>query len=185
LAKLISNRRLAEEFGVVVLGAGARGRARRASARPLSLNLIVGDSDQCRYGQNLAVARRPLDGRTSDVHPCGPLRPLGVSAVTRRRFPVGASPTRLPLQPEATGAVMEVTKWLKPDDELSRARGEGPDADILREMIAFAGERLMEVEVGARTDAAHGEGSPDRLAQGNGYRNRDWETRAGRWSCLS
>jgi carbonic anhydrase len=37
-----------------------------------------------------------------------------VCAVTRRRFPVGASPTRQPLQPEATGAVMEVTKWLKP-----------------------------------------------------------------------
>src|SRR5450755_3056165 len=29
----------------------------------------------------------------------------------RRRFPVGARPTRQPLQPEATGAVMEVTKW--------------------------------------------------------------------------
>jgi hypothetical protein len=27
-------------------------------------------------------------------------------AVERRRFPVGASPTRQPLQPEATGAVM-------------------------------------------------------------------------------
>ena len=40
--------------------------------------------------------------------------PLNVCAVTRRRFPVGASPTRQPLQPEATGAVMEVTKWLKP-----------------------------------------------------------------------
>jgi hypothetical protein len=37
-----------------------------------------------------------------------------VCAVKRRRFPVGASPTRQPLQPEATGAVMEVTKWLKP-----------------------------------------------------------------------
>jgi hypothetical protein len=31
-------------------------------------------------------------------------------AVTRRRFPVGASPTRQPLQPEATGAAVEVTK---------------------------------------------------------------------------
>ena len=41
-------------------------------------------------------------------------RPPRVCAVTRRRFPVGASPTRQPLQPEATGAVMEVTKWLKP-----------------------------------------------------------------------
>ena len=40
--------------------------------------------------------------------------PLNVCAVTRRRFPVGASPTRRTLQPEATGAVMEVTKWLKP-----------------------------------------------------------------------
>src|SRR5258708_39729569 len=29
-------------------------------------------------------------------------------------FPVGASPTRHPLQPEATGAIVEVTKRLKP-----------------------------------------------------------------------
>ena len=27
---------------------------------------------------------------------------------------MGASPTRQPLQPEAIGAVMELTKWLKP-----------------------------------------------------------------------
>jgi hypothetical protein len=47
-------------------------------------------------------------------------RPSWVCAVTRRRFPVGASPTRRPLQPEATGAVMEVTKWLKPSVSGSR-----------------------------------------------------------------
>jgi putative transposase len=53
------------------------------------------------------------------------------------------------------------------------------NADLLREMIGFAAERLMELEVRGLTGAGYGERAPDRLAQRNGYRDRDWATRAG------
>jgi putative transposase len=53
------------------------------------------------------------------------------------------------------------------------------DTDLLREMIGFTAQRLMELEVEGLTGAAYGERSPERMNQRNGYRDRLWETRAG------
>ena len=53
------------------------------------------------------------------------------------------------------------------------------DTDFLREMIGFTAQRLMELEVETLTGAAHGRRDPDRLTHRNGYRAREWETRAG------
>jgi putative transposase len=54
------------------------------------------------------------------------------------------------------------------------------DADLVREMLAFAAERLMELEVEARTGVPAGARSPERLNHRNGYRERAWDTRVGR-----
>jgi putative transposase len=53
------------------------------------------------------------------------------------------------------------------------------DTDFLRELIGFTAQRLMELEVESLTGAPHGSRAPDRLTHRNGYREREWETRAG------
>src|SRR5713226_6422908 len=55
----------------------------------------------------------------------------------------------------------------------------GSDTTFLREMIGFAAQRLMELETEGLCGAGHGERSAERMNQRNGYRERDWETRAG------
>jgi hypothetical protein len=55
----------------------------------------------------------------------------------------------------------------------------GSDATLLREMIGFAAPRLMESETETLCGAGHGERSENRTNLRNGYRDRDWHTRAG------
>jgi putative transposase len=55
----------------------------------------------------------------------------------------------------------------------------GSDDDLLREMMAYVANRMMDLKVESLTGAAHGERSPARITHRNGYRQRTWETRAG------
>jgi len=68
---------------------------------------------------------------------------VAVCAVQRRRFPVGARPTRQPLQPEAIGAVMEVTKWLKPSISVSRIGDSASVQAVTRVNAEQASKRTM------------------------------------------
>src|SRR6201997_2870784 len=53
------------------------------------------------------------------------------------------------------------------------------DASSLREMIGFAAQRLMALETDALCGARAGERPAERINRRNGFRERDWETRAG------
>jgi transposase-like protein len=50
----------------------------------------------------------------------------------------------------------------------------GSDADLLNEIMTFAINRMMDLEVESLTGAAHGERSALRTNQRNGYRERPW-----------
>src|SRR5207302_8241023 len=88
-----------------------------------------------------------------------------------RRPPVGfwSHPSTRTKDPTLTDEMMSLQALLE----------KSCDTDLLREMIGFAAHRLMELEVENLTGAAHGERRADRITHRNGYRERDWETRAG------
>lgn len=62
---------------------------------------------------------------------------------------------------------------------LSELVEKGGDVDVLREMLQFVAQRLMESDVEGRCGASYGERGPGRQNARNGYRDRLWETRAG------
>lgn len=65
-------------------------------------------------------------------------------------------------------------------DERMALIEKGADADLVRELLAFASERLMAAEVDQLAGAAAGVRCPERVNHRNGCRERGWETRAGR-----
>ena len=57
--------------------------------------------------------------------------------------------------------------------------GKATHTDLLRGMLRFAPDRMMELEADGICGAGHGERMPARANHRNGYRDRLWETRAG------
>lgn len=53
------------------------------------------------------------------------------------------------------------------------------DGDLLKGMVKAFADALMSAEADSLCGASHGERSEERVNQRNGYRQRDWDTRAG------
>ncbi len=53
--------------------------------------------------------------------------------------------------------------------------------DLLRSMLTTFINALMSAEAGAARGARYGESSPERTDLRNGYRHREFDTRAGTW----
>src|ERR1043166_1502935 len=51
--------------------------------------------------------------------------------------------------------------------------------DVLREMIREFAQRMMDADVEVACNAGYGEVTADRVNSRNGYRRREWDTRAG------
>jgi transposase-like protein len=74
---------------------------------------------------------------------------------------------------------LEITTMTDDKIALRELLEKGSDTTLLREMIGFAAQRLMELETDTLCGAGHGERSESRTNHRNGYRDRDWQTRAG------
>jgi len=67
---------------------------------------------------------------------------------------------------------MDGLSWL-------RKQLDDADPDLLRSMVKTFAESLMNAEVDALCNASYGERTAERTNSRNGYRERDWDTRAG------
>jgi putative transposase len=72
----------------------------------------------------------------------------------------------------AAGPSIDVTGWL--EEQLAQA-----SPDLLRSMVQTFAEALMGAEAEAVCGAGYGERSAERTNTRNGYRRREWDTRAG------
>jgi putative transposase len=65
-------------------------------------------------------------------------------------------------------------------EQFQQLAAQGADVDVLRQMVQFMAQRLMDLDVQARCGAGYDTKAPlERLNSRNGYRQRAWDTHAG------
>ena len=67
----------------------------------------------------------------------------------------------------------------KPSMALSELVEKGADGDLLRQMVQYVAQRLMDMDVEGLCGAGYGERTAERANSRNGFRDRVWETRTG------
>ena len=70
------------------------------------------------------------------------------------------------------GPSIDLPAWMT--EQLSQA-----SPDLLRQMVQTFAEALMSADADAVCGARYAQRSPDRINSRNGYRRREWDTRAG------
>jgi putative transposase len=78
-----------------------------------------------------------------------------------------------------TNCVQEISTMTTATIALTELAEKGADIDVLRQMVQFMAQRLMELDVDARCGAGYDEKSAEQINSRNGYRERTWDTRAG------
>ena len=67
----------------------------------------------------------------------------------------------------------------KPSIPLTELTEKGSDIDVLRPMIQYVAQRLMDLDVDGLCGAEYGKRDAERVNSRNGYRDREWDTRSG------
>jgi hypothetical protein len=70
------------------------------------------------------------------------------------------------------------TGWLDPAEWIAEQIG-ACEPDLLRSLVKTMAEALMSAEADAVCGAGYGKRSDERVNRRNGYRSREWDTRAG------
>ena len=58
---------------------------------------------------------------------------------------------------------------------LAELAEKGSDIDVLRQMVQFMAQRLMDMDIEGRCGAGYDEKNTERLNSRNGYRERTWD----------